>query len=148
MSQIIVSGGTTSVTTVDASNTYLVESGGQLDILNGGLVSGLITVDQCGTLIVSSGGTTLSAMISSLGYQIVYGDGTVSDTTVLNGGTLELLGGPITSGVITISSGGVEEIGDGPTLSGFTVSGTLEITSGGTAIDTTVLNGRHAGASE
>ena len=57
MSQIIVSGVTSSVTAVDASNTYLVESGGTLDILNGGLVSGLITVSQGGTLNVYAGGT-------------------------------------------------------------------------------------------
>jgi hypothetical protein len=72
MSQIIVSGGTTSVTTVDSANTYLVESGGVLDVLSGGLVSGLITVDPTGDAVVSLGGTTLSAAISG-GQQDVYG---------------------------------------------------------------------------
>lgn len=43
MSEVIVSAGTTSVTIVDASNTYLVESGGTLDVLNGGLVAALNT---------------------------------------------------------------------------------------------------------
>jgi hypothetical protein len=33
MGEIIVSGGTTSVPTVDVSNTYLVESGGTLESL-------------------------------------------------------------------------------------------------------------------
>jgi autotransporter passenger strand-loop-strand repeat protein len=77
MSEIIVSGGTTSVTSVDASDTYLVESGGTLAILNGGLVSGLVTVDQGGAVNVSSGGTALSTTISG-GYQQVYGGGTAN----------------------------------------------------------------------
>jgi hypothetical protein len=66
VSLIIVSGTTTSITSVDASNTYLVESGGVLDILNGGLVSGLISVVQGGELVVSAGGTALSATIDPL----------------------------------------------------------------------------------
>ncbi len=41
MSQIIVSGGSTSFISVDDSNTYLVESGGTLYVVGGGLVSGL-----------------------------------------------------------------------------------------------------------
>jgi hypothetical protein len=55
MSLIIVSGTTSSVTTVDSTNSYVVESGGVLDILNGGVVSGLITVSSGGTAIVSGG---------------------------------------------------------------------------------------------
>jgi autotransporter passenger strand-loop-strand repeat protein len=81
MSEIIVSSGvTTSVSTLDASNTYLVERAGVLDILNGGLISGLITVDS--TLNVSSGGTTLSTTINQYGYQYVWNGGIASGTTI------------------------------------------------------------------
>ena len=59
MSEIIVSGVTTSVTTIDATNSYLVESNGELDIVAGGLVSGLVTIGRGGTVFVSSGGTVL-----------------------------------------------------------------------------------------
>jgi hypothetical protein len=48
MSQIVVSSGVTTVSTVDASNTYLVEGSGTLIVLDGGLVSGLITISQGG----------------------------------------------------------------------------------------------------
>ena len=62
MSQIVVSSGTTSVSTIDASNTYFVEGSGTLDILDGGLISSLVTVYQGGVMLISSGGTTLGSM--------------------------------------------------------------------------------------
>jgi hypothetical protein len=58
MSLIIISGGSTSVTTADASDSYIVESSGTLEILGGGLVSGLITLSNGGQVIVN-GGTAL-----------------------------------------------------------------------------------------
>src|SRR5580700_6688154 len=83
MSQIIVSSGTTSVSTIDASNTYFVEGSGTLDILDGGLISSLVTVGQGGVALIASGGTTLSMTISSGGEQDVYGS--AMDTTVSGG---------------------------------------------------------------
>jgi antigen 43 len=86
MSQIIVTGGTTSVTTVDASNTYHVEDGGTLDILYFGLVSGLITVGGDGRLIVSEDGTALSTTISNGGVQDVVNGGIAISSTISSGG--------------------------------------------------------------
>jgi autotransporter passenger strand-loop-strand repeat protein len=111
MSQIIVSGTTSDVTTVDSANTYLVESGGILDILSGGVVSGLITVSQGGELDVSSGGTTLSTVISSGGSDYILGNGSASAITVDSGGYLYLEGGNISGG--TINSGGTMFVSGG-----------------------------------
>ena len=89
MSQIIVSGGTTFVTTVD-SNSYLIETndpyaGATLDILDGGAVTGPITVGQYATLIVSSGGTALNTTVNLRGSVLVASGGTSLNTTI-NGG--------------------------------------------------------------
>ena len=67
--------------------------------------------------------------------------GTASKTTVLSGGTLELLDGATQSGT-TISSGGTLEIGSGQTLSGYRVSRgiTLAATLGGRVSNTIVLS--------
>jgi hypothetical protein len=67
MSQIVVSSGTTSVSTVDASNSYLDEMQGTLVIFNGGLVSG-VTVGQdfeLGGVLVESSGGRRSAVAAS-----------------------------------------------------------------------------------
>jgi autotransporter passenger strand-loop-strand repeat protein len=119
--QIVVSETTSNVSTVDSSDTYLVESSGVLNILNGGVVSGLVTVDQTGQLNVSSGGTTLSAAISGGAEQFVYG--LAVSTTVLDAGFQS-----VESGGTTIST----TFGDG--AEGFVGSG------GGSAVasDTTI----------
>jgi autotransporter passenger strand-loop-strand repeat protein len=108
MSQIIVSSGTTTVSTVDTSNTYLVEGSGTLVILNGGLVSNLIAVGQVGsaggTLIVSSGGTVLNTLINNA-VELVYG--AASGTTIFVNGTQYVESGGIASGT-TISANSVQ----------------------------------------
>jgi hypothetical protein len=72
MSLIIIPDGTElDITTVDNSNTYLVESNGTLAIDSGGVVSGLITVE--GQLLIS--GTAFSTIIEA-GAQTVYRGGT------------------------------------------------------------------------
>lgn len=91
MSQIVVSSGTTSVTTVDASNTFLVEDSGTLEILDGGVVSGLITVVPAGALQVDAGGTALSATISGVGLEIVLSGG-VDSGAQISGGELDVYG--------------------------------------------------------
>src|SRR5262249_41768843 len=67
---------------------------------------------------------------------------TVTNTTVLSGGTLELLDGATESGTI-INAGGTFEIGSGQTLSGFEVTSgvILEAALGGTLVDTTLDSG-------
>ena len=66
------------------------------------------------------GGTLFGFTVSS-GVTLEVSAGTASKTTVLSGGTLELLDGATQSGT-TISSGGTLEIGSGQTLSGYRVS--------------------------
>jgi autotransporter passenger strand-loop-strand repeat protein len=138
MSEIIVSGGTTSVSTVDASDTYLVEGGGTLDILSGGLVSGLITVAQAGTLIVSSGGTALDTMIGFGGTQFDYGS--ANGTTISYGGSQIVESGGSASGT-TINSGGTQY--DHGSANGTTVSsGGYQEVSSGIASGTVIIEKR------
>jgi autotransporter passenger strand-loop-strand repeat protein len=118
MSQIIVSN-FLSVSAVDASNSYLVESGAFLQILNGGLVSDLITVIQDSQLYVFSGGTTLSTVVSN---GIQYVGGIASNTAISNGQQY------LYSGGIAIST----------TLDG---GGNQQVQIGGIATDTTIIFG-------
>ena len=129
-SQVVESGGTASGTTVS--------SGGTLDVLSGGTAMLPICCPAPRSLI----GGTLSGFTVSSGVTFEVSAGTVSNTTVLSGGTLELLAGAKQSGT-TISSGGILEIGSGQTLSGYRVSAgiTLEAGSGGSVSNTTVLSG-------
>ena len=84
----------------------------------------------------------MSGFTVSSGVTLAVSAGTVSNTTVLSGGTLELLAGAVQSGT-TISSGGILEIGSGETLSGYRASAgiTLEAGFGGSLSNTIVLSG-------
>ena len=110
MSEIIISSGTTSVTTADASNTYLVESAGILDILNGG--TAFSTTINGGQQWVGLNG----------------GSGTASGTTINNGG-VQYVGqqGPGTAVSTTINSGGYQLVGDGG--SGTAIDTTISCTA-------------------
>jgi autotransporter passenger strand-loop-strand repeat protein len=129
-SQVIESGGSATSTTVS--------NGGTLDVLSGGSAIGPHLLAG-GTLVI---GGTLSGYIVSSGVTLEVSGGTVSKTTVLSGGMLELLDGAAQSGT-TISSGGTLEIGSGETLSGYLVSRgiTLEAVLGGSVSSTKVLSG-------
>jgi autotransporter passenger strand-loop-strand repeat protein len=155
LGQIIVSGSTLSVSTVDTTDTYLVESGGILTILGGGLVSGLVTVAQGGQLRVDSGGLVLSATVLSGGDQIAYVDAIVSGVaissggiqyvepaavasgTVINGGEQDLAGG--TAIGTTISPSGQQLIYNDGTVSSTNINGGSQVVENGNA-DTTIMS--------
>jgi autotransporter passenger strand-loop-strand repeat protein len=115
LSNALASGATVSSGAIDQE----VPSG---DLTNGTFVSGLDGASAIELLdangvgsntSVGSGGTTVSAVISSVGSELVFSGGTASDTTV---------------------SGDVETVFSGGTLVGATISGgSVEIESGGTA---------------
>jgi autotransporter passenger strand-loop-strand repeat protein len=153
MPLITVSGITSDVTTVDSTNTYLVESGGILDILGGGGVSGLITVEQNGEAIVNSGGTVLSTTVSSGGAEYVGvngASGTASGTTISNVGIQYVgfgAGGSGTAVSTTISSGGEQDVGAGGSgvATSTTIDGGIQRVGSnfgtGTAVSTTISGG-------
>jgi autotransporter passenger strand-loop-strand repeat protein len=99
---------------------HIVESGGVLEVLSGGLVSGLISVSSGGTTMVTSGGTTLSATISG-GVQFDYSF--ASGVTIFTGSQV-------------VESGGV--------ASGTVICGGEQIVSGGTASSTTIVDSNGA----
>src|SRR5580692_6370799 len=91
MPTITISSGTTSVSTAIPNTTaYLVESSGTLDIVSGGIVSGLITISSGGHVIVASGGEAFDTVVSGGGI-----------LTVASGGTVTSAGTPVNSGGIT-----------------------------------------------
>jgi autotransporter passenger strand-loop-strand repeat protein len=163
-SMFVLSGGFANETTVSSGGHLTVSSGGVVSSTI--LVGGTSATSPPAVEIVRAGGTDLAAVISVGGVQEVFGyasgatvgvnpqpffalggtqvveaGGTASGTTVLSGGTLELLGAAIASGY-AIDSGGALEIGSGYVVSGYHISGTsLEVISGGTAIDTIVSGG-------
>jgi autotransporter passenger strand-loop-strand repeat protein/T5SS/PEP-CTERM-associated repeat protein len=156
-----------------SASAAIVSSGGKVKVLSGGTDSGATVslggseiVSAGGTAsatvlkgseIVSSGGTTVGTTVSSGGVEIVSAGGTASNTTVLSGGTLDVLSGGLADPA-TIHSGGSEVVSahgtdDGAQIlggrqldyglaSGATVStGSQVIEAGGTASDTTVSSG-------
>jgi fibronectin-binding autotransporter adhesin len=149
MSEIIVSGTTISVTTIDASNTYLVESSGVLEVLNGGLVSGLITVGNPaglrGTLVVSSGGTTLSTTIGA--NALAYDFGAASGTTISYGGRESVVSGGTESGT-DITYGGLQNVGGDGIAIGALISygGEQDVVGDGIAIGATISYGAPNGS--
>ena len=128
MTQIIVSSGTTFVsTTIPVNSTYIVEGSGTLDIVNGGTVSGLITVSSGGIAILESGGS------------VVHGN-----TTVSSGGTFEFVGLNASGFGVSATSGATVELGPGAYRNTpYTLSGGVTgiVLSGGADFGLTVLSG-------
>ena len=139
-SQVVESGGIASGSTVF--------SGGTIELLSGASASA-VTISSGGTLETAPGATgiiggTLSGFVVSSGVTLEVSGGIVSNTTVLRGGTLELVAGARLSGTTKVSSGGILEIGSGATLSGYAPSTgvSLDVAFDGSVSNTTVTGGR------
>lgn len=70
----------------------MVEGTGILDIVSGGIVSGLITISNGGAVSVGSGGRVGDTAITNAGDLIVLFDGSVTSTTVNSGGKTFVFG--------------------------------------------------------
>lgn len=165
MSTTTISGtSTVSISTAtDASSAFIVVSGGTLDVVSGGVVSGLITLSNGGTVSVGSSGSTLSTIISSGGSAVLSAGGSTEFTsvsaggkefvygadtsaTIVSGGSATVFAGGIASdtsigfgGQLTVSSGG--EAISAQATSGVSGSFNLVISSGGSSLATSVTNG-------
>ena len=63
MTTITISSGTTTVsTTIPTTTAYILEGFSTLDVVSGGVISGLITINSFGTVNVSSGGAVLATV--------------------------------------------------------------------------------------
>ena len=101
-----ISSGTTTISTPVAGDTsYIVEVSGTLDIVNGGIVSELVTISAGGTVNVSSGGEVLSTTISNGGLEFVSSGGTDSGAAVSGGGKVQVFSGGTTISDSIIGSG-------------------------------------------
>ncbi|MEJ5118807.1 Hint domain-containing protein [Gluconobacter cerinus] len=108
-------------------------SGTKINVLSGGVLSNA-DAGSMGTIVVSKGGTVTSAIISSGGGLGV--TGTAVDTTVNNGGVMDVAsGGSIVGG--TINAGATAYFAAGTTMSYLTLNG-------GT-VDTYIAGGFAAG---
>ena len=83
MTTIVVSGSTTSTvsTHIPSGTSYVVLAGGTLDVVSGGIVSGLVTISLGGTEHISSGGLVLN---TSIGGGSAFGAGL---QFIISGGT-------------------------------------------------------------
>ena len=94
MTTIVVSGSTrtsTVSTSVPSGTSYIVSAGGTLDVVSGGIASGLVTISPGGTEHISSGGLVLNTSIGGgsafgTGLQFIFSGGTASNTVVLQDG--------------------------------------------------------------
>src|SRR5580700_3948546 len=99
MTTILVSSGTTVVsTTIPSTTAYVVEGSGTLEIASGGTVSGLISVSRGGTVVLESGGSTA---------------GNTTNLTVSSGGTFEFIGLDTSAVDFKPLSGATIEFGSG-----------------------------------
>jgi len=143
---------------------YTVAAGGYLHVCDGGTAESII-VDYDGNLLVSGGGTAESITVDPFGCLLVSGGGTANGI-VENGGYVELLDGATATFVANTFSGmdldytsatvhsgttaanttigyyGMLAVFDGGTVKETTVSGTLNISGGAMAEETTVNGGR------
>jgi autotransporter passenger strand-loop-strand repeat protein len=128
-SEIILSGGVASGTTLDSSNQEIHGGGaavgtvldyaGSQDVLAGGLAPNTVVSSggsASGTTLhggfangglstVESGGTAIGTTVGSGGLSVVDSGG-VASGAMINGGTLEIASGGLTSGPVTFGSGG------------------------------------------
>ncbi|HEV2336832.1 MAG TPA: hypothetical protein VGS13_15110 [Stellaceae bacterium] len=128
-------GQTLDISAGQTSSGIIVERGGTLDVLSGGIASGTGLIGDFfrnATLDVESGGVTRDTVIIDQGDEFVSSGG-VADGTVVNASgfilasTLEVLSGGVASG--TVLSGAHDQ------------SAALEVWSGGVASDTEVSDG-------
>jgi autotransporter passenger strand-loop-strand repeat protein len=150
MTTIVVSGSTTSTvsTHIPSGTSYVVLAGGTLDVVSGGIVSGLVTISLGGTEHISSGGLVLNTSIGGgsafgAGLQFIFSGGTAS-SVVLQDGSNDPSFQFVSSGglaVNTVLSAGDELVFAGGTASGTTVANRrgLQVLSGSTAVSTSVL---------
>ena len=96
--QVVISSGTTSVSTSDPT-LYIVEGSGTLDVVNGGTVTSA-TISAGGVISVTSGGATSDTTVSSGGVEVLTSGGFDISATVQNGGTTIVSG----DGTLDISS--------------------------------------------
>jgi autotransporter passenger strand-loop-strand repeat protein len=114
MTTIIVGFEATTVvsTSIPPTTNYIVESLGTLNIVSGGVVSGLITISAEGTVKVSSGGTVLDTLVSSGGVQNAWSGGVLSDTVIDFNGLQQVINGGAAIDT-AVENGGVEELFNG-----------------------------------
>jgi len=129
---------TTSVTSGQTVNGFVVSNGDYMIVSSGGIVNNT-TVNSGGFEVVSAGGTATSTFLH--GAQDVLSGGLVSATTVGSGGFQNVSFGGQTSDTV-VDNGGFENVSAG----GIVVSsilnsgGELDVFSGGTA-NSTIING-------
>jgi len=155
MTTLTISSGTTSVSSAISNTTgYLVEGSGTLDIVGGGIVSGLITISGGGQVDVASGGDALNIVVSDGGSLIVASGGIVTGVgagvtgagvgTVVNSGSIGAIGGDgvdlqfggsvtnAAAGSITGGSGIYVNFGAGTVVNSGSIAGTA---GGGHGVD-------------
>ena len=103
---LLENGGQLNVLFGQTATDTLVASGGQLRISTGG-VANLTTINYFGQQYVSSGGAANSTIINSGGQQYISSSGVAGNTVVNAGGSMYVSSGGIASGSLTVAGGDV-----------------------------------------
>src|SRR5580700_7842712 len=97
----VSSGQTSAVSSGSPSGGWIVLSGGTLDVVSGGTISGAI---DSGDITISSAGTAVGDVVLSGGQEVVGVSGLASSTTISTGGVELLFGGTAVGATITGNS--------------------------------------------
>ena len=168
--QHISNGGIASNTTIDSSgyqyiynggiaNNTTINSGGIQHISNGGTATST-TIMNSGSQYISSGGKVTYTTINYGGEQYVFSDGVASNTTISNGGYINVSSGGVAENIMQLDGGGISVnlyANDGTKVTGtnvngsfsysngvarnFILNGSMHVSSGGVAINTTIAGG-------
>jgi autotransporter passenger strand-loop-strand repeat protein len=137
---VVSSGQTSAVSSGSPSGGWIVLSGGILNVLSSGIISGAI--DSGGDDSVFSGGVAVNTTVSSGGFEYVDG-GTTTGTIIDSGGQQQLVyeDAGVAIGTI-INSGGLQTLNFNTTASNTTISnGGEQDVFGGSAIGTVIKSG-------
>ena len=141
----IYSGGSQfiSANTAYSTNT-IIRTGGSQKITSGGTAYYTSVLSGGSQQVGTNNGSTsnhsgfaYNTIVSSKGFQGVYGKGSAIDTVVSSGGSQSLSGGGIASNAI-ILEGGIQYVREGSVNYSATVSGSQEVSNGGVDSSTTV----------
>lgn len=113
-------------------------SGTKINVLSGGILSNA-DAGSSGTIVVNAGGILRNAIVSKGGGLAV--TGTASNTTINNGGVMDISSGGLAFGG-TINNGGQVFVGSGATLSSVIINtGASAVVSAGASTGALKLNG-------
>ena len=131
----VTAGGTTTTSTITASNVALTEAGGTIFYVNSGSTSG-IDLNVTGTFYHSSGSPDTGLIKTGNGVMVLSGSDNYKSATTVSGGTLGIIGGSLSTTGVTVSGSAALAL-----AAGAITTGTVQIAAGGFLYGYGTING-------